>query len=57
MYLKWTNDLQHSGDMVPKLINYKVIRIYHIDILKVTSTYDYSYTYNTLSHLSIIGDW
>ena len=57
MYLKLTNDLQHSGDMVPKLINYKVFNIYHIDILKVTSTNDYSYTYNTLSHLSIIGDW
>ena len=42
--------------MLPILTNHKV-NSSHIDILKDNnSTYDYSYTYNTLSHLSISGD-
>ena len=43
--------------MLPKQTNYKVIRhtlTYYI--LKVTSTYDYSYSYNILSHLSVSRD-
>ena len=56
MYLKWTNELGYDGHTLPKLMNYKVIRSSHIDILRNNSIFDYSYTYNILSHLSISGD-
>ena len=55
-YLKWFNDLQSDdGQMLPILTNLQS-HSSHIDILKDNSTYDYSYTYNILSLLSISGD-
>ena len=51
------NELEHNCHMLPILIYYEVIRHNpHVDILKDNSTYDYSYTYHIVSHLSISGD-
>ena len=47
-YLKSANELGYDGQMLP------VIELQshssHIDILRDNSIYDYSYTYNILSH-------
>ena len=52
-YLKLTNELGYDGHMLSILINYSHSSC--IDILRENFIYDYSYTYNTLSHLSTIS--
>ena len=54
-YLRWTNDLRDNGHMLPIPINYKVIRHTLPYVLRDNYIYDYSYTYNILSHLFIGG--
>ena len=55
-YLKYSNEFQYDGHILPILISYKVIH-HTCDIYRDNSIYDPSYSYNILSHLSISGDW